>query len=156
KRAGGVTVKARDPAGKSTMTVSADKDSVKRDTLGAETDVVDPETGTIATLKRIATSVERTSAALTQPRAQREGNARFVPCEREAFKLSMQVVGAPTLRAKEIVEVRNISALLSGKYHINEVKHTISGSGYVCDLKLPRDSHSHSAGSGSTKPAQGG
>jgi hypothetical protein len=156
KRAGGVTVKARDPAGKSTMTVSADKDSVKRDTLGTETDVVDPETGMIATLKRIATSVERTSAALTQPRAQREANARFVRSEREAFKLSMQVVGDPTLRAKEIVEVRNISALLSGKYHINEVKHTISGSGYVCDLKLTRDSHSHSAASGSTKPAQGG
>jgi hypothetical protein len=157
KRAGGVTVKARDPAGKSTMTVSADKDSVKRDTLGSEKDVYEPEQGgLVATLKNIATSVERSSAALKQPHAQREADARFIRSERETFKVSMQVVGDPTLRAKQIVELRNVSALLSGKYHVNEVKHTISGSGYVCDLKLTRDSHSHAAASGNTTPGAGG
>ena len=51
----------------------------------------------------------------------------------------MQVVGDPTLRAKEVVEIRGISGLLSGRYFVNEVKHTISSSGYVCDLKLTRD-----------------
>ena len=48
-------------------------------------------------------------------------------------------MGDPTLRAKSIVEVRGISGLLSGKYYVQDVKHVISASGYVCDLKLTRD-----------------
>jgi phage protein D len=157
KRAGGVTVKARDPAGKATTQASANKDSAKRETLGTEVKVVDGEDGSFsALLKRLATDTARPSAAATQSRAQREADARFVRSERETFKLSMQVVGDPTLRAKQIVELRNLSAMLSGKYHVNEVKHTISGSGYVCDLKLTRDSQSHTVASGNANPAQGG
>jgi hypothetical protein len=55
------------------------------------------------------------------------------------MKLSMNVVGDPTLRAKSIVEVRGITQLLSGKYYVTEVKHVVSGSGYTCELKLTRD-----------------
>ena len=51
----------------------------------------------------------------------------------------MKVVGDPTLHAKSIVEVRGISGLLSGKYYVTNVKHIISASGYVCDLKLTKD-----------------
>ena len=51
----------------------------------------------------------------------------------------MQVVGDPSLRAKEVVEVRGISTLLSGKYYVTEARHVISSSGYVVDLRLTRD-----------------
>jgi hypothetical protein len=71
--------------------------------------------------------------------AERESAARYRRAERETVKLTMQVVGDPTLRAKEVVEVRGISALLSGKYYVTEAKHVISSSGYVVDLKLTRD-----------------
>ncbi|MBN2715583.1 MAG: late control protein D, partial [Deltaproteobacteria bacterium] len=71
--------------------------------------------------------------------ASRESAARFRRAERATIKLSMKVVGDPTLHAKSIVEVRGISGLLSGKYYVTNVKHIISASGYVCDLKLTKD-----------------
>ena len=55
------------------------------------------------------------------------------------MKLSLRVVGDPTLRAKSIVEVRGISSLLSGKYYVTDVKQVIGSSGYVCELNLTRD-----------------
>ena len=55
------------------------------------------------------------------------------------MKLSLRVVGDPTLHAKSLVEVRGISGLLSGKYYATDVKHVVSSSGYVCELKLTRD-----------------
>jgi len=73
-------------------------------------------------------------------------------------KLALQVVGDPTLRAKQVVEVRGISSLLSGKYYVTEAKHVISSSGYVVDLKLTRDGTGarRGAGPGARGQVQGG
>jgi hypothetical protein len=79
------------------------------------------------------------TSAPTAGRAARESAARFRRAERSTVKLSMQVVGDPTLHAKSIVEVRGISGLLSGKYYVTGVKHVVSSSGYTCELKLTRD-----------------
>jgi len=79
------------------------------------------------------------TSASTAKRAARESTARFRRAERATIKLSLKVVGDPTLSAKRIVEVRGISGLLSGKYYVTDVKHLISASGYVCDLKLTKD-----------------
>lgn len=153
-RAGSVSVKGRDPIQRSTIDASANKDSVKRSTLSHVTNNVDFETGKDWFSTRVGTASTHPSSAATAGRAQREADARFVRNERASIKLTMQVVGDPTLRAKAIVELRNISTLLSGRYHLNEVKHTISGSGYVCDLKLTRDGTSK--GASGTGNAQGG
>jgi len=139
KRAGSVTVKGRDPKAKTTHEVSSNADTAPRSTIGDVIEVVDPSSGATSTLKRNATSTVAPSTAPTKEAAQREAHTRFVKAEREAVKLSLQVVGDPALAAKTIVEVRGISPLLSGKYYVSEAKHTISGSGYVCDLKLKRD-----------------
>lgn len=74
-----------------------------------------------------------------QKKAKKKASAKFKKAERRTVKLSMNVVGDPTLRAKSIIEVQGISSVLSGKYYVKEVKHSVSSSGYTCDLKLIRD-----------------
>jgi hypothetical protein len=148
KRAGNVTVKGRDPKAKTTHEVSSNADSAKRSTLAEVIEVVDPKSGTTSVLKRNATTNTVPTSSATKEGAQREAAARFVKAEREAVKLTMQVVGDPTIAAKSVIEVQGISSLLSGKYYVSEAKHTISSSGYVCDLKLKRD--------GKGRPGQGG
>ena len=139
KRVGKVTVRSRDPLSRSTVEASANNDTTDRATLAEVIEVVDPETGGTSLETRNATASVHASTATTPARAERESRARFRRSERGTVKLSMKVVGDPTLHAKSIVEVQGISALLSGKFYVTEVKHIISASGYTCDLKLTRD-----------------
>ena len=150
-RVGRVTVKGRDPLSKSTVAATATSQNTSRETLGETVDVVDPESGQTSVQLRNATDTVHSSPVPTQARAQQEARNRFIGAEREAIRLSMQVIGDPALRARSIIEVRGISTLLSGKYYLKKVKHTISSSGYVCDLELTRDGMGRS-----TRPKQGG
>jgi phage protein D len=139
KRAGRVTVRGRDPMERATIESTASNSSSDRATLAEVSEVVDPETGATSLQTRNATASVHPTSAPTAGRASRESDARFRRAERATVKLSLRVVGDPTLHAKSIVEVRGISGLLSGKYYVTEVKHVISSSGYTCDLKLTRD-----------------
>lgn len=139
RRVGRVTVKGRDPKAKTTIEASSTSDDVKRATLGDVIEVVDPETGETWLETRNATKSVHPTSAGTSKQAERESAARFRRAERATLKLSVQVVGDPTLAAKHIVELRGVSSFLSGKYYVTNIKHTIGGSGYVCDLKLVRD-----------------
>ncbi len=153
RRVGRVDVKGRDPLAKAPIAVSANSDTVSRSTLGELIEVVDPETGSTSLQQRNATVSAHPTAATTPEAAKGEAEARFRAAERDTVKLSLQLVGDPTLRAKTIIEVRGISKALSGKYYVAEAKHLINASGYVVDLKLTRD------GLGSTEKAvrpQGG
>lgn len=139
KRAGRVTVRGRDPMERATIESTASNSSSDRATLAEVIEVVDPETGATSLQTRNATASVHPTSAPTAGRASRESDARFRRAERATVKLSLRVVGDPTLHAKSIVEVRGISGLLSGKYYVTEVKHVISSSGYTCELKLTRD-----------------
>jgi len=139
KRAGRVTVRGRDPMRRATIESSTSNETADRSTLAEVVEVVDPETGATSIETRNATASVHPTSASTEGRARRESAARFRRAERATVKLSMRVVGDPTLHAKSIVEVRGVSGLLSGKYYVTEVKHVISSSGYTCDLKLTRD-----------------
>ena len=139
RRAGRVTVRGRDPLTRSTIEETVNNDSAERETLSEVIEVVDPEAGATTLETRNATATVSPTSAPTSERAVREAQARFRRSERSTVKLSMRVIGDPTLHAKSIVEVRGISALLSGKYYVTDVKHVVSSSGYVCDLKLTRD-----------------
>ncbi|MBM4776237.1 MAG: phage late control D family protein [Archangiaceae bacterium] len=153
RRVGRVDVKGRDPLAKAPIAGSANSETVPRSTLGELVEVVDPETGSTSLQQRNATVSAHPTTATTPEAAKREAEARFRAAERDTVKLSLQVVGDPTLRAKTIIEVRGISKALSGKYYLAEAKHVINASGYVVDLKLTRD------GLGSTEKAvrpQGG
>jgi len=139
KRAGRVTVRGRDPMRRATIESSTSNETADRSTLAEVVEVVDPETGATSLETRNATASVHPTSASTEGRAGRESSARFRRAERATVKLSMRVVGDPTIHAKSIVELRGVSGLLSGKYYVTGVKHVISSSGYTCDLKLTRD-----------------
>lgn len=139
KRVGHVAVKGRDPKDKSTIDTSATADTAKRSTLGDVIEVVDPVTGQTTLQKRHATASVSPTSAATKGAATSAATAKFVKAERETVKLTMQVVGDPTIAAKTIVEVKGITSLLSGKYYVAEAKHAIGSSGYTVELKLTRD-----------------
>jgi phage protein D len=139
KRVGKVTVRGRNPMTRTTVESSSTNATTDRSTLAEVVEVVDPETGSTSIESRNATASVHPTSATSEGRANRESAARFRRAERATVKLSMKVVGDPTLHAKSIVEVRGISGLLSGKYYVTSVKHIVSSSGYVCDLKLVKD-----------------
>jgi hypothetical protein len=146
RRAGNVEVRGRDPVDKTTIGWGVMAANAKRSTLGDVLEVVNPQNGLSSLLLRNATTSVAPTSASTAGAAAREAEARFVKAERESVKLAMQVIGDPELRAKTIIEVRGISSLLSGKYYVNEAKHSISSSGYTVDLKLTRDAKGSSSG----------
>ncbi|WP_141593126.1 phage late control D family protein [Myxococcus sp. AB056] len=139
RRVGKVDVRGRDAMAKRNLEAQASSGTVERTTLADFLEVVDKRTGTTSLqLRNSTTSVQPTSAS-TPAQAQRESDARFRRAEAGTVKLSLQVVGNPSLRAKSVVEVRGISSFLSGKYYVTEAKHVLSSSGYTTDLKLSRD-----------------
>jgi hypothetical protein len=108
RRVGRVDVKGRDPLAKAPNAASGNSETVPRSTLGELIEVVDPETGSTSLQQRNATVSAHPTAASTPEAAKREAEARFRAAERDTVKLSLQVVGDPTLRAKTIIEVRGI------------------------------------------------
>jgi phage protein D len=158
RRTGRVEVRGRDPLTKTTIGSRATSATVERATLGDVSEGVDPETGATSHHERTATTSVHSTSAPTPAAAARESAARFRSAERATVKLALQVVGDPTLRAKQVIEVRGISSLLSGKYYVTDAKHVLSSSGYVVDLKLTRDGTGARRGAGpSTRgQAQGG
>lgn len=148
RRVGRVEVRGRDPLTKATLAAPATSATVERATLGETVEVVDPRTGTSSLLQRNATASVHPTSAATPAAAQRESAARFQRAERETVKLTLQVVGDPTLRAKEVIEVRGISTLLSGKYYVTSAKHALSSSGYTVELKVTRDGGGRRAAGG--------
>jgi hypothetical protein len=139
KRVGKVTIKGRDPLSRRTVESSSSSANTARSTLGELVEVVAPETGSTSLEQRNSTSSVHPTSASNGNRVNRESAARFCAAERATVKLSIQVVGDPTLRAKSIIELRGLTPLLSGKYYATEAKHTISSAGYTCNLKLTRD-----------------
>jgi phage protein D len=140
RRAGRVTVRGRDPVERANIEESATNENTERSTLADIIAMIDPDSGAESRQQRTnATASVRPTTARTEPEARREARARFLRAERATVKLGLRVVGDPTLHAKSIVEVRGISALLSGLYYVTEVKHTIDASGYVSEVKATRD-----------------
>jgi phage protein D len=157
RRVGRVDVKGRNPVTKATIGESGDSASVDRGTLGTVVEVVDPKSGRTALQTRNATSTVHSSSASTPEAAKAEAKARFKKAESEAIKLTIELVGDPTLDAKKVVELRGISTILSGKYYLTEVKHTIDGSGYGISAKATRDAMGGRSGAtGKGEQTQGG
>jgi len=139
KRVGKSVVKGRNPMAKSNIAESADNQNTDRTTLSDVIEVVDPETGKTSIQSRNTTVQVCPTAVGDSQKAGKMAKKSYKKAAELAVKLSMQVIGDPSLRAKSVVEVQGISDLLSGKYYVKDVKHSISASGYFCDLKLIRD-----------------
>jgi phage protein D len=151
RRVGKVSVRGRDPLTRSTQEGAANSDTAPRTTLGEGVAVVDPETGALSMEVRSASEAVRADSTGD---AQREANNRFKEAERPTVKLTVETLGEPSLRAKTLVELRGLPPLLSGKYYVTEVRHTVNVEGYKCSLKLVRDALGRRAAS--TLRRQGG
>lgn len=106
---------------------------------------------------RAATANQRATSAKTEEQAKREAAARFTGSERAAIKLTVTVWGDPTIRAKEVVEMKGIGAMLSGRYYVTEAKHSISSGEYKTTMKLTKDGRGGGVGALSKpKPTDAG
>ncbi len=143
RRVGRVKVKGRDSLAKADVEAVADADSdADRATVGKVKEVppfeerVSAETGAIT--RRLATTVERGTAATTKAAADREARARFRRADRATVKLTLRCVGDATLRAKAMVEVRGLTEMFDGLYYVERAVHAV-GSGFTTELSLISD-----------------
>jgi len=139
RRTGKVKAKGRNPKTKASFEETGSNEETPRATTGGVIEVVDPETRETVLQERTSRASTVAVAASNAVRAKRTANSRYRLSERKSIKLSMRVVGDPTILAKTIVEVLGISEYLSGKYYVKDAKHVISSSGYTCDMKLIKD-----------------
>jgi hypothetical protein len=139
RRVGSEVVRGRDPRTRTTIEARATNETTERTTLAEVVEVIDPETGRSALEERRATESVRSTTAATHETASHEAQARFVRAEQRSVRLRVRVVGDPTLGARRIIEMRGISALLSGRYYVRSVTHIVSGEGYTSELELWRD-----------------
>jgi phage protein D len=155
-RVGTVEVRGRDPLRKTTVSETADKDNVDRETMSKTTEVVPLERGKTYTVVEFLNKMVslRTSAPTTKGKAKQEAAARFRKAEGGTVMLTMPVIGDPTLRRGQLVEIRGIGRRLSGIYHLGEARHAVTGQGYTCDLKLRRDGFSAPLIDGTTTHGQ--
>jgi phage protein D len=89
--------------------------------------VVDPATPTAASA--IVLSNAPNAAA-----AKREADGKYVKSQQVAAHITLECVGDPTVRAKQILDIQGISKRLSGLYYCKKAKHKVTASGYTMSL----------------------
>ena len=137
--AGAVEARGRDPLRKTTLTSRANAKTASRSTLAELVEVVDPETGQTSLQTRNATSAVRPASAATAEDLQADANAAFARGEATAVKLSAELIGDPSLAARQPVELTGVPPLLAGTYAIAACRHTLGSGGYTTSLRLARD-----------------
>jgi phage protein D len=104
-----------------------------------------------------ATTVLRNARDL--PGIQKPDVAARVLAERTAFGATLSVTltapGMPLLRARRTVTVRGLGPLLSGKWLVRSVRHTITQGGHVQALTLVRNALGDSGAAGAVAGAVG-
>lgn len=154
-RPGAVTAKGRDPDKKKDFSATADNDTTKGRPVVAKTvEVIDPKAGKSSFQTTVPTAVTVATTAKTAADAKRQVGAIYKNAQLGAVKLGVPVKGDPNLRAKSIVELSGIGAILVGKYYLTQVTHTVGETSYSCAIKGRREGM-NSAGS-ATKAATKG
>jgi phage protein D len=86
-----------------------------------------------------ATAGVAPTAAETDQDAEREATKRHRRAKRQALKISVKVVGDPTILAKSVFQLKNVGKLLSQRYYARSVKHSLSSGGYTCEISATAD-----------------
>lgn len=141
RQVGKVRAVGRDAVSRKDVEASATPGDADRTTLGDVLEVVDPDTG--------ATTIQRTNATERIVRAsgrgedelRRQAATKFRQAERENVRLTVSVIGDPTIRAKGTVQIDGISSMLSGLYYVSRAEHRLDASGYAVEMGLIRDAH---------------
>ena len=70
----------------------------------------------------------------------------MTPAELRQVEADAATIGIPQLRAKKNVEIKGVGRKFSGIYYCHSVRHSISGAGYLCELKLKKNALGKGAG----------
>lgn len=114
----------------------------ERTALGKQTYLVDGNTGEGSFKEQetgqIVPSFDRSEGFHEEPRqepAQDSAEGKFREAELRQVEADAATIGIPQLRAKKNVEIKGVGRKFSGIYYCHSVRHSISGAGYLCELK---------------------
>lgn len=77
----------------------------------------------------------------TAEKAKRRADGRYRKIQQTAVKMTLTVLGSPSLLAKQMITIEGMGKRLSGNYYITEATHRIQGQAYVTQLKCISDGH---------------
>lgn len=152
RRAGGVTVKGRDPDTKKPISADADNSTSGGDTALAPERVVitgiSARDGSVTgDFTQESGSTHVVAGATSAKAAQKLAAAGYAGSQLTAAILTMECRGDPHLLAKSVVRVRGIGRLIEGNYYVREVTHTVAaGGGYSMQVKALRSGRNAGAG----------
>ena len=98
---------------------------------------------------QIVPSFDRSEGFHEEPRqepAQDNAEGKFREAELRQVEADAATIGIPQLRAKKNVEIKGVGRKFSGIYYCHSVRHSISGAGYLCELKLKKNALGKGAG----------
>jgi uncharacterized protein len=137
-----VTAAGRDPINKSDIKEDGGNSETMRDVAApiavavvqrtGETVMADPATPTAASAV-ILTNAPNSTAA------KREADGKYTKAQQVAAKITMDIIGDPSISAKQMIDVQGISLRLSGLYYIKKAKHKLSASSYTMNLEMVAD-----------------
>lgn len=140
KKKGRIQSEGRDTVTKKPITVDSKNTTVPRSSLASVLEHVDAKTGQTSLQFRLSDDDVRPSLESNASAAKAESDGAFKNQERSTFKLKLDVLGDPALRAKRIVEITGIGKRWSGLWYIQKCTHEID-THYVTKLEMVRDTH---------------
>lgn len=132
-----VAVSGVDPMEKKPFIAKANDSNVERDAVAEGTYLYDGASGS-ETFKPGETGKKVASTAKTPSEAKQQADASFRKAEEETVEASIETVGEPGLRAKQVVTLYGLGKRYSGNWYVKNVRHLI-GQGYRCSATLERN-----------------
>lgn len=137
---GKISFCSRDPRFKESICESADNESDKnRDATAPFIIVRDKRTGKLEKKPATASEVTVADNSESQGEAADKAKGNFRRGQQNAVKLSLQLVGNPTMLAKSVIHVRGMGKRLSGRYYVRSVRHTLGTNGYTMEAMVSTD-----------------
>lgn len=119
-RPGKVTVKARDPLKRTTVTGTGSTTDTRHTSLASTVEVIDEKTST-TTRKNIVSTSTVPGTASNQAAAKRQADGKFLASSALVVKLKAPIIGDPQMSAKTLVEWRGLGKRQSGNYYLRQV-----------------------------------
>ncbi|MEW6104854.1 MAG: contractile injection system protein, VgrG/Pvc8 family [Bacillota bacterium] len=132
-----VAVSGVDPMEKKPFIAKANDSNVERDAVAEGTYLYDGASGS-ETFKPGETGKKVASTARTPSEAKQQADAGFKKAEEETVEASIETVGEPRLRAKQVVTLYGLGKRYSGNWYVKNVRHVV-GQGYRCFATLERN-----------------
>lgn len=132
-----VAVAGVDPMEKKPYLAKANDSNVERDAVAEGTYLYDGASGT-ETFKPGETGKKTASTAKTPSEAKQQADASFKKAEEETVEASIETIGTPSLRAKQVITLYGLGKRYSGNWYVKSVRHVL-GQGYRCSATLERN-----------------